>query len=827
MKRICLVLLLAANSLCFGTYDFLPTNLDYDDSITSPEKFFAFKIGDRHLQHYQIVAYCKYLAEESDRVQWVEYGETHGNRSLGQLLISSPENLANRDQIQKQHLLLQDPEESSRLNLKKMPIVINLNYSVHGNEASGANASQLIAYYLAAAQSAEIEELLNSSIILLDPVLNPDGLDRFANWTNSNVGKNPNPDPNTREHKEGWPNGRTNYYLFDLNRDWMLLTQPESRGRIKQYHRWLPNFVLDFHEMGTDATYFFQLGVPSRSHPLIPKNVYELTQRVSLYFAEALDKKNSLYFTQEKFDDFYMGKGSTISDLKGAIGILFEQASARGIIQDGDNGPVSFKFAISNQVAVSLSVLKGASEMRLQFLQHTKQFYIDSLKEAGKQPFSGYRFSSGSDPARANGFVDVLRHHDIEVLQIADEDAWYIPLEQPQYKYLEALVEQRKEFEESIFYDITAWTLPLAYNLEWEKLKKAPKLKEHSQKSVVLEQSQKGYVFDWSDLNAPKVLLNLQQAGVRVKIAKQPFVLDKHEFGYGSVFIPLMQQPEKADIVYSIMQKAANLEEVSVASVSSFLTGKGIDLGSDSFATIEKPKILLAATSGVDTYTTGSVWHLLDAVYDFPVTIVEPRQLERINIDDYTALILPGAEKGVYPPSLVQKLRDWVKQGGSLICLGSTSKWAIENELVSLSLIEVEEKVPAPVRPFVKARDDKALQDIKGAIFNTQIDISHPLTYGYKQDTLPVFLNRTDFLSRTESPYQTPLVYTENPLLAGYASDENLKRLPGAAAVAVETQGQGAIILFGHHPTFRAYWKGTEKLLLNAILFGQLMNPEN
>jgi len=543
-----------------------------------------------------------------------------------------------------------------------------------------------------------------------------------------------------------------------------------------------------------------------------------------MYFASALDARNSLYFTRERFDDFYMGKGSTIADLKGAVGILFEQASSRGIVQDSVNGPVSFEFAISNQVSVSLAVLKGAFAMREDFLRHKRGFFIQSIRDAQKESFAGYRFASAGDPARAMCLVDILRQHDIAVFPIAGEEAWYVPVRQPQYRYLEALVEQRRDFEESIFYDITAWTLPLALNLDWRKLEREPDTDDGKSVTGTLETSTMGYVFSWENLHSPRVLFDLFQEDVKVKIAKKPFRLGGKDFGYGSVFVPLGQQPEKSEKIHSILQDAMNDSMLDVVPVSTFLTEEGIDLGSGSFATISRPKILLAAGPGVDTYTSGCIWHLMDVYHDHPVTLVEPSQLQSMDLSGYTALVLPGGGKASYSEDLIPRLKDWVKKGGVVVCLGSATKWAVDNELATADPVKTEKKTSPERRPFAGASDDKALEDIKGAIFRTNVDISHPVAFGYTQEILPVFLDSKDFLAPSGNPYNTPLVFSDDPLLAGYASAENLHKLAGSAAVIVEPAGKGSVILFAHQPVFRACWRGTEKLFLNAVLFGGLMN---
>ena len=297
-----------------------------DSTLPTPQEALGFQVGEWHARHDQIQRYFEKLAAASGRAQLEVIGYTHEQRPLLQMIISSEQNLQRLDQIRQQHIAA--ARRGEELN-SDAPVIIWLGYSVHGNEPSGANAAVLLAQYLAAADSEEVRNWLNNAVILLQPTLNPDGHDRFAIWANMHKGAAPVADPQHREHNEPWPNGRPNHYWFDLNRDWLLLQHPESRARIAQYQQWLPNVVGDYHEMGTNSSYFFQPGIPSRNYPLTPKRNFELTKALAKYHAAALDQAEQLYYTEESFDDFYVGKGSTYPDIQGSVGILFEQASSR------------------------------------------------------------------------------------------------------------------------------------------------------------------------------------------------------------------------------------------------------------------------------------------------------------------------------------------------------------------------------------------------------------------------------------------------------------------------------------------------------------------
>ncbi len=455
---------------------YLPAGTRYASDIPVPSSVIGHQVGEQHVSHDRLVLYMHKLAEASDRVHLQVTGRTYEGRELLLLAISAPANLARLETIREAHKArVMGRGEGGG------PLVVALGYSVHGNEASGSNASMLVAYHLAAAQGDDIDALLKDTVILLDPSLNPDGLSRFAQWVNSNRGQQLVADSMTREHREAWPGGRTNHYWFDLNRDWLPAQHPETRARLGWFHRWRPHVLADFHEMGTDATFFFQPGVPSRTNPLTPAINVELTNALAAFHARALNEKQALYYSAEGYDDFYYGKGSTYPDAHGSIGILFEQASARGHLQESRNGDLGFPFAIRNQFLTSLSTLVGADALRSRLAANLEEFHAGSLAAARGDSRGGFIFADPGDPARTQAFLDVLAIHEIEVHRVSREHSldgqkfaaerlYFVPLAQPQYLLIRALFETSTEFLDNTFYDVSAWTLPLAFGLPYEAL---------------------------------------------------------------------------------------------------------------------------------------------------------------------------------------------------------------------------------------------------------------------------------------------------------------------------------------------------------------------
>jgi len=830
----------------------LPNLILAQTAIPSPESFFGFPVGGWHLRPDQIAAYLTALDQASDRITMEEYGRTYEGRPLILLTITSPENHRNIRAIKEQHQGLCNPLTSTRLSLDILPVVVWMGYSVHGNEPSGSNASVLVAYHLASEQGTEIEGLLKETVILLDPMINPDGLARFAQWANTHRGKNLVPDPNNREHNEPWPSGRSNHYWFDLNRDWMPLQHPESRGRLVKYYEWMPNVLTDHHEMGTGATFFFQPGVPTRNNPLAPKRVDELTRAIAQHHAQALDRIGSLYYTQEGFDDFYIGKGSSYPDITGSIGILFEQASSRGHVQESIHGDVKFPFTIRNQFTTSLSTLRAARELRKELLAHQREFFLSALREAEQSPVKGYIFGSSSDPDRTSHLLDILRRHQIEVYKLAKQirahdtafdpgSAYVVPTNQKQYRLITSLFERRTTFADSLFYDISAWTLPLAFNLPYAELKTLPRdvlgektdAPTSSKGKLVGGKSEYAYVFEWKTYYAPRALYRLQKAGIRTKVATKPFEVvtteGKRSFDYGTILVPVGIQKDQADTLEKVLDTVTQEDGVHIYALSTGLSASGIDLGSSSFESLQLPKVMLLVGSGVSSTDAGQAWHLLDQRFDMEVSLVEASRLGRTDLGQYNVIVLVS---GSYPADSanVASLRQWVENGGTLVTMENACEWAVGNRLATGKFRRTDASRRDTVtsrRAYADEWKYSGARRMPGAIFELSIDRTHPVFYGFDGDKLSIFRGTTIFMEPSANPYATPAVYTQQPLLSGYLHPDFEKPIKNSAAVVVSGLRSGRTILMTDDPNFRAFWYGTSKMFLNALFFGQIIRSSS
>jgi len=811
--------------------------VSYDEHVPEPEDFFGFQIGEWHLQHHELLAYYQALAAAApDRVLLEEIGSTYGRKTKILLTITSPRNRGRLDAIRALNL---ENALGRRAAPADAPVVLWLGYSIHGNEPSGANAAPVVAYHLAAGRGPAVEGLLDRMVVLIDPFLNPDGIDRFASWSNSNRGNLPNPDPSHREHLEGWLSGRTNYYWLDLNRDWLPAVMPESRAHVATYHRWRPAVFCDFHEMSTSESYFFQPGIAEMVNPNTPADNQELTVRLAKYHAAALDEIGSIYFTGEHYDDFYIGKGSTYPDLQGTIGILFEQASARGHSQDTPNGLLKLRFAVRNQLRTSLSSLRGAAEMRRDLLAHQFKASTTAIREAAEAPSKAYAFTVPADPVRLERFADWLSLHKIHYRTLTRElvagdttfpagETIVVPTSQPAFRLITAIFEKRTEFISSAFYDVSAWNMAEAFGLQWSSLPSMPApgalgsedLAPVSPVSFASTKPGTALAFSWTHHFAPRSAHRFFEAGARLRVAMEPFTAETSggqvAMPAGTIVLPYGIQPIDRATIDAIASRVAEEDSVPVVNVLTSLTPSGIDIGSQSMGEFEEPGIALVVGEGASTYHAGEIWHLLDRDLAIPLSLVEADRLVAPHLDRFNTVIFSDGRF-----QATDSLKSWVEDGGTLVAIGTAIRGLADAGWVGIELARAE--FANERKPFSSAREDAATRVIAGSIVEARLDLTHPIAFGFTNERVALMRNCEVFLKATANPYASPALYTDKPLVSGYMAEPNQKVLAGSPAVQIHQLKSGRIILMPDAPAFRSHWIGSARLLLNAIHFGPHM----
>lgn len=825
---------------------YLPQNVAYNNAIPTPAKIIGHEVGEWHVTHDRLVQYAKTVDQASDRMVIKPLGLTNEGRQQLALIITSPENHQKLEQIRLQHLALTNPDKSGSLNTDDMPVVVWMGYSIHGNESSGANAALLAMYYLAAAQGNAVDELLKNTVIILDPSFNPDGLNRFASWVNMHKSFTPVSDPNAREFNEVWPGGRFNHYWFDLNRDWLPAQHKESRNRLALYHQWKPNILTDHHEMGSNSSFFFQPGVPSRVNPNTPLKNQELTAAIGNYHAKFLDSIGSMYFTKEGYDDFYYGKGSTYPDINGAVGILFEQASSRGHLQETENGLLSFPFTIRNQFTTTLSTLAAANGLRKQMLNYQRSFFKETIKEAESFPVKAFVVGDAQDKAKTNIFIEMLLRHEVDIYPLQSEmavdgktfkpgSAFVIPTAQKQFKIIKTVFEKTFNYKDSLFYDVTAWTMPLAFGLPYAEVKSvislnSPKLNTVESLKSNLYGASKAYAYaiKWNEYYSPKVLYKLQEKGIKAKVATKVFkmVLNNKEevFDYGTIVIPVSTQEISVSELENSIKHAIAETGVDAYTLPSGFSAEGIDLGSNSFVSLKKPSVMMFGGNGTSATDVGEIWHMMDTRFNVPVSIVEVDRFGAINADRYNVIIMASGLYNNLNKSAQDKLKDWIGSGGTLIATEDATKWLSVNGFTKTLFKSGDDKRDTTLQlPYFLRSDETRAKDMTGSLFEAKVDLTHPLGYGYSNPLVTIFKSNTLFMDKNNGAYDSPVMYTDQPLQSGYLYRGYKNVVRNTAAINVDNIGRGRVISMVDNLNFRAFWLGTSKMFMNAIYFGNLI----
>ncbi len=847
-----------------------PDDVRYDAAIPTPAEFLSRPLGTRPVRHHELVDYIETVAGLSERLTVEVAGFSHERRPILFVVATSPANQARIDDIRARHVALTEPAIDQPVTAD-MPVVTWLNYGVHGAESSGMDAALPTVYYLAAAEGDKVDRLLAGSVILVTAIFNPDGHSNRVSWLDTFGSEIVNPNPDHIEHDFDQRLARTNHYGFDLNRQWLSVTQPEPRAWMRKWHEWRPNVTVDYHEMGSEQTYYFAPGIASRTHPLIPDEGMDLVARVVRPAEAFMDRQARLYFHGDRYDHFFLGKGAGFPLVNGGVGILHEAAAARGVALDTGNGLRTYRENILKHFRTSIANAEGALAERQALLDYQRRFYDEASDRAGDHPVKAYVFAAPGDDARLYHLVDLLNFHRIRVHALGRDiteggvtyragEAMIVPLAQPQHQLVRAMFETIDEFEDTTFYDVSTWTVPLAYGVSYGALSGRRLNANLLGQEVGLQMpaapapdvSGYGYAFAWTGYYAPRALYGLLDEGVLARVALDPLELQTTRGNVslprGSITVPFDRQEVSRERIHELLRTAAAEDGVSVHALTS---GAGVpgsgssDVGGQFFRAVNKPNVLLAVGRDMSWYDAGEIWHLLDVRMRMPVTLKDRDRLADVNFDRYTHIVFAGGEFEEWQPGYAARLRLWVEEGGTVIGIRQGADWLRANALDYVEPLPGQEplapgQAPPPsgltesghaampepgVEPERFPYGDKerrdALDVIGGAIFAGDLDNSHPLGFGYLRRSIALHKNTTEVLTRPVNPYATVIAYATPPLMSGYASDKNLAELEGTAALIAERKGKGSVVLFADNPNFRGTWYGTNKLFLNALFFSK------
>jgi len=865
---------------------------ELDSTVPSPAQVLGYSLGTRFTHHLRILDYLDRLAEASPRVTLWHYGATYEGRPLTLVAISSPSNIEHLEEIRAQHLKLADPrgldaDERARLTAET-PVVVWLAYGVHGNESSSAEAAMAAAYALAAA-GGDWPARLEHTVVLIDPLVNPDGRERYVSAYEQRRGRLPNPNADSAEHWEPWPGGRQNHYLVDLNRDWSWASQIETRQRLAAYERWEPQVFVDYHEMFAESTYFF----PPSADPVNPY----LDQRTVGWLdvfgranAAAFDRQGWPYFKAESFDLFYPGYGDAYPTFRGAVGMTYEMAGhgRAGLVMELRDGTLlTLADRIARHTTTSLSTVRTAAENRQKLLED----FVAARADAAAA--SGPAYLWPGDAPEAGALAGLLVRHGIEVGRLkgptrlaareltADPDGrpaersfpegtYVVATSQPLGNLVRTLLDrstriddaylerQRRRLERNVgteFYDITAWSLPLAYNLDAWVVPAPPAGlgvvpvaagSAHAPSGLAADEGDQGgdgvgYLVAPAGLDGYRFVASLLRAGIELRVAFDGFELQGTSYPAGTVFIPRLGNEDGtqestggASRLAERVDRLARAAGVEAEVAATFYTGRGVSLGSDLVPRVAPPRIGVLSGPGVSPTSFGFLWHLLDRQVELAHSRLDVDRLGGVDLSDFDVLVLPNGWG--YGAALTGETADeivrWVKEGGVLVAVGGAYRWLQQHDLTG-----VEEWKPAEEKGAGKGDgeggaahkvDENSLAQrpiqTPGAIVATELTPEHPLALGVSSAP-PVLVTGHTVLLPTGDPQVDVLrVVEEDPILAGVAWPEAVDRLSGSLLASFERQGRGAVVLFAQEPDFRLFWRGTAPLFLNAVIYGPTMS---
>lgn len=836
----------------YERFQFEP-DLNYNSEITSPAEFLGHELGEAFTFHYKVMDYFKKLDEESDKLILFKYGTTYEGRGLYYAVISSDENQSNIEAIRDANVELANNPESTSIDGK--PVVVWLSYNVHGNEASSSEAAMQTAYRLIAANDDETQNWLENAVVIIDPMINPDGRDRYVYWYKSSRANILNTDANDLEHDEIWPGGRTNHYWFDLNRDWVWLVHPESQGRIAAYQQWMPQVHMDFHEQSFNNNYFAMPGTTPRNLEL-PSEYDKWADAFGRGLIKEFDKAMVNYASREAFDFFYPGYGSSYPSVMGGIGMLAEQGGhSRGgrAVKTDDGYILTLRQRIFDHYTNGVSIIKTAVENKDGLLNYFKNSLSQS---AQKRNTKAYILPNNKNDYTYQ-VVNMLLKHGVKVERATRDfnqrnsfSYWdgssssrsfksgdfIIKTNQPRHLFINTLFRNQMEIEDSVMYDMATWSVPMAYNLDaaWTTANvgvAAEELAVEIEYKSGMENAaaQYAYVIDWKQRHAPKALARLWEMGYNVRSAERTFTSKGVTYSEGSLIILIGRNYEKRDQIKADMQKVADEANVVIKGFDTGRMDEGMDLASGDSQPVKKPKVALMIDSPFSSYTSGQLWFLFDRWTEFGIDRIRSGSFNRINLGEYDVILMPGARGGlddVWTESQIEELKEWVRDGGILIGTEGSGAWLSKEEsgFTDVELFEEDDEDSTQIDPesytkYADREDVSGLKRIPGSAFKAEIDNTHPLAFGMSDKLYSLKFGDNALVPSTS--FQTVGFYLNDKdeiLASGYASDENKEKAAGMAFAAVKNMGSGKVVFLLDNTQYRMFWVGPSRMVQNAVM---------
>ncbi|TXE10397.1 zinc carboxypeptidase [Gelidibacter salicanalis] len=800
-------------------------------SLQSPSDFLGYTLGTEFTRHHQVIDYFKMVAaQRPHQVKLENYGETYERRPLYTAIISSEANIKNLENIRINHLKNAGIGDGNAA-VSDIAIVW-LSYNVHGNEASSTEAAMKTLHSLLT----EKQDWLQNTVVIIDPCLNPDGRDRYVNWYNQTKSTPYDTDQQANEQNEPWPRGRANHYLFDLNRDWVWASQIETQARLKLYNKWLPQIHVDFHEQGINDPYYF---APAAEpfHEIITDWQRDFQNQIGENHASYFDAKGWLYFTRERFDLLYPSYGDTYPTYLGAIGMTYEQGGQSGLGVLNDEGDVlTLVDRVEHHHTTGLSTVEIASKNAKKLNNEFQNYFANT-----NYKHKSYVMRGSAD--QLDGLKTLLDKHDIRYAPAANgkvsgynyqdnkngnfsgtSEDMVISTNQPKGKLVQVLFEPNTTLADSITYDITAWSLPHAYGLNAIA---STNLAATTTGSKTFQpnkenKSATGYIAKWDHMKDAEFLAELLKQNVKVRFTEKPLITKNPEesFDRGALII-VRGDNKNLDNFDALVIVAANTFKRKVVAISSGFSKSGPDFGSPDVKLVNKQKIALLSGTYTSSLGYGEVWHFFEQQLKYPVTSISTDNFARTNLDAYTVLVIPnGNYKRFFNDSNLEKLQNWVKNGGKVIAIdGALNSFADHKDFGLKHNITEDSTATKPnLTPYAERERESTNDMITGAIFKTEVDATHPLAFGYSKNYFTLKSGSSAY-SLLDDGYNVAYLGEHPKNVSGFAGKNTLKNLENSLIFGEERIGNGSIIYLADNILFRNFWENGKLFFVNAIFF--------
>lgn len=815
---------------------FLISPLLFFAQLQSPSEFLGYPLGIEFSRHAEVVSYFEHVAKNSAMVNYQDYGKTNERRRLTYALVSSPENLANIENIRTDNL-----KNAGIIAGSSNPevAIVWMSYNVHGNEASSSEAAMNTVYKLII----EKTDWLKNTVVIIDPGVNPDGRDRYVNWYNQTKAFPHNPLHDATEHHEPWPGGRPNHYLFDLNRDWVWASQVETQQRLKVYNQWMPHIHVDFHEQYIDNPYYFAPGAEPL-HEIITPFQREFQYTIGKNNAKYFDENGWLYFTRESFDLLYPSYGDTYPLYMGAIGMTYEQAghgfAGLGVMTK-INTELTLRDRIAHHTTSGLSTIEVASQNAAALNSEFKKYFDNKdLK------YKSFILKGNSDNIKA--LSQLLDKHEIEYgfsgagktkgfnytanknTSTDTEGALVVSTNQPKGKMVNVLFEPTTNLSTPLTYDITAWSLPYAYGLDataTSTIVAANGKGAEAKKNNIANPSAAGYIAKWDSFEDAKFLSDLLAHNINVRFSENELSFGGNEFGRGSLIITRSDNINNIEFDRTLTE-IANIHQRNLYTSNTSFADKLTDFGSQYVHMIINQRVALLQGEGMSSLSYGSLWHYFEQELKYPITSINTKTLENIDWYKYDILILPeGNYKSILSEDTFKNMEDWVNKGGRIIAIGSAVS-AFEGKegfdlLKNIDEEEEKEKDSSAVKkgnltPYAQREMEGTKDFITGSIYKIHLDVTHPLAFGYGDTYYTMKLGNSSY-QHLKDGYNIGYFQEEPENVAGFSGENTQETLKNSIVFAEALKQNGSVIYMVDDVNFRSFWHNGKLFLANAIFF--------